>query len=197
MKNLHKPIAVFALPLTLIGTVYAGYQTTSQPSASSVNTAANIKSPRTTTMVLPAKTNNAWELPPINLQGLDGKQHNLTEWKGRVIMLNFWASWCAPCQYEIKDFISYQEKYQAKGLQIIGLGLDEERKLQNASRTLSVNYPVLISNPANSDALLEAWGNPQRVVPYTVVIARDGRIAYIHRGQLDPDTFQEFVVPLF
>ncbi|WP_428623482.1 TlpA family protein disulfide reductase [Sedimenticola sp.] len=183
-------------PLNLVGLALLLLTLQNTTLASTQPDPLNDSGKRTATTTLPAKTRNAWSLPPFSLQGLDGKQHSLSEWKGQVIMLNFWASWCAPCQYEIRDFVRYQEQYATKGLQIIGLGIDEERKLQNASRSLSVNYPVLIADPANSDALLTEWGNPQRIVPYTVIIDRNGEITYIHRGQLDQETFNEFVLPL-
>lgn len=161
-----------------------------------IGTSSETAQPRITTTALPAKTNNAWELKPFSLKGLDGEQHSLRDWDGRVILLNFWATWCAPCQYEIRDFVQYQERYGERGLQIIGLGLDEEQPLRNVHRTLGINYPVLIGGTSTSDALLADWGNASRIVPYTVVIARDGRIAYIHRGQMDDETFNEFVLPL-
>ena len=151
---------------------------------------------KTTSIALPEKTNNAWELKPFKLEGLDGKKHTLDEWKGKVIILNFWASWCAPCQYEIKDLVKLQSEYGEKGLQVIGIGIDEARKLANVKRTLDINYPVLVADPTRSTRLLSRWGNDRQIVPYTVVIDRDGTIRYIHRGQLTPDVFGEFVIPL-
>ncbi len=154
--------------------------------------------PRTTTITLPQRTNNAWEMPVFELKGLDGKRHRLADWKGKVIMLNFWASWCAPCQYEIPDFVEYQHRYGDKGLQVIGLGLDEERKLRNVARTLGINYPVLIADLANPDhaALLPQWGNSEQIVPYTVVISQTGRMVYIHRGRMGDEEFDLYVKPL-
>ena len=151
---------------------------------------------KTTSIALPEKTNNAWELKPFKLEGLDGEKHTLDEWKGKVIVLNFWASWCAPCQYEIKDLVKLQSEYGEKGLQVIGVGIDEARKLANVKRTLEINYPVLVADPTRSTRLLSRWGNDRQIVPYTVVIDRDGAIRYIHRGQLTPDVFGEFVIPL-
>lgn len=141
---------------------------------------------------------NAWKMPAFNLQGLDGRYHRLKEWQGKVIVLNFWASWCAPCQYEISDLIRYQKNLSDKGLQIVSLGLDEERMLRNVHRSLEINYPVLILNPESSETetILEQWGNQQRMIPYNVVIDRSGDIKYIHRGQLDEESFQEYILPL-
>lgn len=150
----------------------------------------------TPTTALPSKSANAWDQPRFKLKGLDGKTHSLDEWKGKVILLNFWASWCAPCQYEIPEFVKYQNKYGDNGLQIIGLGIDEESKLKNVARSLGINYPVLIASPTEDLDILNQWGNDKQYVPYTVVIRKDGRITYIHRGTLDDEAFKEYVEPL-
>jgi len=140
--------------------------------------------------------NSAWEMPAFNLMGLDGNLHRLDEWKGKVILLNFWASWCAPCLYEIKELIVYQSTLEGQGLRIIGMGVDEARKLGNVSRTLGINYPVLIADPDENGQLMRQWGNRTGVIPYNVVIDRNGKIAYVQRGPLDERVFNEQVLPL-
>ena len=148
------------------------------------------------TTALPSKSANAWDQPKFELKGLDGKTHSLDEWKGKVIMLNFWASWCGPCQYEIPRFVKYQNEYGDAGLQIVGLGVDDETRLRNVARTLGINYPVLVASPTENLDLLRQWGNEKQYVPYTVVIRKDGRITYINRGTLDDEAFKEYVKPL-
>jgi peroxiredoxin len=135
-------------------------------------------------------------MKPFFLMGLDGVRHSLADWKGKVIILNFWATWCSPCLYEIRDFVIYQEQYKARGLQIIGLGLDDEKKLRNVQRTLEINYPVLVADPVENSGLLNQWGNSSGVLPYTVVIDRDGRAMYVQRGLMSRDVFDEYVMPL-
>jgi len=144
------------------------------------------------------KIKNAWELPAFNLRGLDGKNHTLKEWQGKVILLNFWASWCAPCQYEIRDLTQYQRKLAEQGFQVVSLGFDKEQKLRNIHRSLEINYPVLIMEPSNpgTQAIMKQWGNPQNMIPYNVVIDKNGEIKYIHRGQLDEESFNEYIMPL-
>jgi thiol-disulfide isomerase/thioredoxin len=154
------------------------------------------RSPSGIKTTLQGRVTNAWDRPAFHLKGLDERTHRLDEWKDKVIMLNFWATWCGPCQYEIRDFVIYQERYAPQGLQIIGMGLDEERKLRNVARTLGINYPVLVADPVKNPGLLAHWGNPTHILPYTVVIDRDGRLKYIHRGRMDADAFEELVLPL-
>ena len=188
--------------LAVIGSVYAGYHFSSAGAV--VKQTAGQGSPeteprdglKTSSMALPDKTNNAWEIPPFKLKGLDGEEHRLDEWKGKVIMLNFWASWCGPCQYEIPEFVAYQETYEDKGLQVVGIGIDEERKLRNVARSLEMNYPVLILDPFESRKLLTRWGNENGLIPHTVVIDTDGRIRYIHRGKMGEREFNTYVLPL-
>ena len=158
--------------------------------------AKTTKTPKTATLTLPEKTKNAWEMESFELPDTAGKKHTLKDWKGKVIMLNFWASWCAPCQFEIPRFVEWQKKYADKGLQIVGVGLDETEKLKNVERSLEMNYPTLVIAQSEAGPLLEKWGNDRQIIPYTIVIAEDGTIVYIHRGGLEDQDFEEYVLPL-
>ncbi len=153
-------------------------------------------SPKTTTLRLPEKTNNVWDMKPFTLKDTGGKERTLSDWKGKVIMLNFWASWCAPCQFEIPRFVRYQKQFADKGLQIVGIGLDDAGKLKNVERSLEMNYPTMVIEQMEGGTLLEKFGNDQRIVPYTIVIDKDGTIKYIHRGSMEDEDFEEFVLPL-
>jgi thiol-disulfide isomerase/thioredoxin len=134
--------------------------------------------------------------PPtaFTLPGLDGKPHELAEWRGKVVLLNFWASWCSPCQTEIRDLVALQTKYGADGLQIVGIGMDDAKKLRNVQRSLEINYPVLLANtPGNS--LMVRYGNSTGVVPYSVLISRQGEVVYTHMGLINNEIFAEQVIP--
>ncbi len=139
---------------------------------------------------------NAWELPPLILNDLDGEKHNLYDWHGNIILLNFWATWCGPCQIEIPDFINYQSDYADQGFQVIGVGLDQVRKLQNYVRTVGINYPILRVDPEQQYSLLKQWGNPFAILPFTVIIGRDGHLVYMQQGIFKPETFNQIVKPL-
>ena len=134
--------------------------------------------------------------PALRLPGLDGRVHRLEDWRGRVVILNFWATWCPTCQYETPDLMRYQRDYGGSGLQVVGVGLDEARKLNNFRRTVGMNYPILRADPARSGALLAAWGDRKGVLPYTVVIDRDGQVVFRHVGRFNDVLFDDFVRPL-
>lgn len=136
-------------------------------------------------------------VPAMRLRDLDGVEHGLDEWQGQVLLVNFWASWCAPCQAEIPDLVRWQRQHGVHGLQIVGVGIDSPRPLANVQRSLGINYPILVVDPDQAGALLAQWGNTSRFVPYTVVIDRDGQIVHRQFGSLDSEIFDEFVTPLF
>ncbi len=155
-----------------------------------------VKKSKTGKLALPEQTNNVWQMEAIELPDTQGVQHTLKEWQGKVIMLNFWASWCAACQFEIPRFVRYQQQYAHQGLQIIGVGLDSAKKLANVERSLDMNYPTLVTDTDKGALIMKRWGNKQNIVPYTAVIAKDGTIVYIHRGAMEDEDFNEFVLPL-
>lgn len=103
----------------------------------------------------------AWALLSLILNGLDGKEHNPYGWRGQVIMMNFRATWCGPCQVEIPYFMKYQQTYAGSGLQIIGIGLDEAQKLRIYACILNINYPILHADPEQQYALLNQCGAPR------------------------------------
>jgi thiol-disulfide isomerase/thioredoxin len=141
-------------------------------------------------------TDNAWDLPPLRLEALGGGTKDLYDWHGHVIVLNFWATWCGPCRTEVPHLIRYQDRYGSAGLQVVGVALDVPRKVRNFARTLGIDYPVLLADPASERILLPRWGDPSRSLPFTVVIGRDGHIHYMLNGILDDETFDDYVVPL-
>lgn len=118
------------------------------------------------------------------MKDLDGNIRNITEWKGKVVLLNFWATWCAPCLREIPDFIRLQDKYKNADFQIIGIAMDDFEAVRAFAISHGINYPVI---PAEAEAieLGQRYGNSIGVLPYSVFINKNGYISHTIVGELD------------
>ena len=139
---------------------------------------------------------NSQKLPAMIFNDLDGQTHNLYDWHGKVMLLNFWATWCRACRIEIPELIEYQLHYADKGLQVIGVGIDEVSKLRKYVHAVGINYPNLQTDPAPLYPLFKQWGNPHGLVPFTVIVDRDGYVVFKHQGIFSKKTFASIVEPL-
>ena len=114
------------------------------------------------------------------MKDMNGKDVKLSDYKGKVILLDFWATWCGPCKFEIPGFVQLQEKYGKHGLQVIGVSVDDTvKQLQPYVAEYKMNYPVL--QGLGHDDVQEAYG-PMWGIPISVVISRDGMICAKHTG---------------
>lgn len=127
-----------------------------------------------------------------DLQG--GLQH-VEQWRGRVLVVNFWATWCAPCREEIPDFVRLQQSHGARGLQFVGIAIDQPDKVEQFAREFRMNYPVLIGGLGSLNLLREV-GNRAGVLPYTVVIDRGGRLVSQKAGGVKLHELEASVKPL-
>jgi thiol-disulfide isomerase/thioredoxin len=112
---------------------------------------------------------------------LKGEAQAIEQWRGKVVVVNFWATWCAPCREEIPMFVRLQEKYRSRGLQFVGIAIDDAGKVAPYAAELRMNFPVLISG-ASGIELTRSLGNRAGVLPFTVVVTRDGKIARTETG---------------
>ncbi len=130
--------------------------------------------------------------PDFSLTDLRGKKLDLASYRGKVILLNFWATWCGPCRTEIPLFIELQNKYRNRGLQLVGISLDDdERPVRDYYRQLKMNYPVAVGD-AN---LAERYGGILGL-PVSLVIGCDGRIYSRHTGKADVSLIEQEVARL-
>ena len=131
----------------------------------------------------PAKDVAVGQLLQAQLADLDGKKQMLAQSRGKVLVVNFWATWCAPCKEEIPELNRIQDKYVKNGVQVVGIALDSAVKVRNFVDKLPINYTILI---ANGDILTinKDLGNPAGVVPFTLILDRSGRAVYSHAGAL-------------
>ncbi len=114
---------------------------------------------------------------------LNGEVRNIKEWDGKLIFLNFWATWCPPCKREIPYFIELQKAYGEQGLQFIGVAIDNKYAVAEFAKNIGINYPTLIVE-VDGVALARRYGNTVGALPYTVIINRDGEISDTIVGEL-------------
>ncbi len=119
----------------------------------------------------------------FSLSDLNGEQRSLSEWQGKVIAINFWATWCPPCREEIPAFVELQQQYSSEGLQFIGIALQQAEELRGFIDEFNVNYPSLVGGD-DVIKLATHLGNDIGALPYTVIIDRSGKIAFTRRGPL-------------
>lgn len=133
--------------------------------------------------------------PDFSLPDKDGNMRSVEEWDGKVLVINFWATWCPPCRDEIPEFIRLQNEYGEQGLQFIGIALQKAEEVQEFAAELGMNYPILVGEQTVIK-VAEEYGNNIGILPYTVVVDRDKKIAFIKKGPLHYDEANAVISPL-
>lgn len=134
-------------------------------------------------------------LPPLSLPDLDGASHRLDSYRGRRVLLNFWASWCAPCLREMPALAEAQAKFGEKAPIVVGIAMDEPARIRAFLAAHPVNYPILIGRmgPPSTSLLL---GNTRQVLPYSVLIDADGRLLATQAGPLSATQLAQWLAPV-
>ena len=124
---------------------------------------------------------------------MDGKTVKSSDFKGKVVLLDFWATWCGPCRAEIPSFIALQDKYRKDGLVVVGVSLDEEGPsvVKPFMKRNKINYPIVMADTRIADLFGGVEG-----IPTTFVIDRDGKIAAKHVGLTSKSAFEKEIKPL-
>ncbi len=131
------------------------------------------------TRVTTLRPTHSHPAPEFILSNLDGKPVHLSAFRGKVVVLNFWATWCAPCRTEIPWFIALQREYGPQGLQVIGISLDEGGKdaIEPFVQKMAINYPVLLGD----EHVASLYGAAE-ILPTTYYISRDGVVLALVKG---------------
>jgi thiol-disulfide isomerase/thioredoxin len=129
----------------------------------------------------------------LKLVDLQGQPLSLETYRGKIVLLNFWATWCPPCRAEMPDLIKYQKQYQAQGLQIIGITYPPEElsNVRRFTKSIGVNYPIAIGTEETKSSFSQ-----DEALPMTVIIDREGKVLDVISGILLPEEFDEKIKPL-
>jgi peroxiredoxin len=133
------------------------------------------------------------DAPDFELKDVNGKTVKLSDFKGKAVMVDFWATWCGPCQIEIPWFVDFERKYKDQGFVVIGVAMDDEgwTVVKPFIEKMKVNYRVVIGNDKTADM----YGGIE-ALPTTVLIDRDGKVASMHVGLAGKQEFQDAIEKL-
>ena len=135
----------------------------------------------------PTASGNA--APDFTLTDIDGKKLTLSDYKGKVVLLDFWATWCTPCREEIPHFVEMQQKFGSQGFQVIGISMDDDAKpVKKFLQDYRINYPLAVGD----DKLAQSFGGILGL-PVNFLIDRDGRIAKKYLGATNVSVFDKDV----
>jgi peroxiredoxin len=132
--------------------------------------------------------------PDFVLKDMAGKDVRLSDYKGKVVLINFWATWCGPCKYEIPIFVELQQRFGPQGLAFLGISVDDPvESLRPFASEYKMNYPVLVGN--GREDVQEAYG-PMFGIPVTIVVGRDGTICTRYFGLRAKERFESDIKAL-
>jgi thiol-disulfide isomerase/thioredoxin len=135
-----------------------------------------------------AQTGNKQHAPNFSLKTADGTTIELAKLKGKIVVVNFWATWCPPCRAEIPDFIKIQEQYKNKGLMIVGISLDQKGwpAVKPFAEKTKFNYPIVLGN----EDVVKAYGGIE-AIPTSFFIDKKGFIVDKQVGMLSKEDFEQ------
>ncbi|MGZ5531721.1 MAG: TlpA family protein disulfide reductase [Methylomonas sp.] len=146
-------------------------------------------------MLTSAKIEDTMKPLEFSFKDVSDRMQSSSQWRGKILVVNFWATWCPPCLKEIPEFVKLQAQYQDKGLQFVGIAIEDKQPVADYLQRISINYPILIGGDG-AIGLAQQMGNVIGAVPFTVVVNQGGQIVYRQPGELSVDKLQEVIAPL-
>jgi thiol-disulfide isomerase/thioredoxin len=131
----------------------------------------------------------------LTLPDPDGGAQSLGQWKGKVLVVNFWATWCVPCREEMPQFVKAQRDLGGRGLQFVGIAIDQADKAKAFATELGLNYPTLIGGYGAIE-LSKTFGNRLGALPFTIVVDRSGNVVHTQLGPLTEKSLGSIVAQL-
>ena len=114
-----------------------------------------------------------------------GTERALSDWRGRVLVINFWATWCAPCVEEMPDLQTVRDEFASTGMEVLGIGIDNTKNVTAFRDKLGIRFPLFVAGAGGSE-LGRAMGNQSGALPFTVLVSRDGRVVQRKLGPVKP-----------
>jgi thiol-disulfide isomerase/thioredoxin len=149
----------------------------------------------TESSLLPRPLKARTTLPEFTLPDLEGRPVASNRWAGKVLVLNFWATWCSPCRREIPLFVRLQNELGSQGLQFVGIAVDAPEPVRDFVVREGINYPVLLGDEASIE-MSKQLGNRFQGLPFSVIFDRRGRVIHAHAGELREETIRERIAGL-
>lgn len=129
------------------------------------------------------------ELLALSLPDIDGVEQTLAQWQGKVLVVNFWATWCPPCLKEIPDFIEVSRRHANNPVQFVGVSIDRPEAVKTFAAEFKIPYPLLLGSPSTLE-MARGFGNSAQALPFTVIIDRAGVIREVKLGTLNQDELE-------
>tara|TARA_Y100000590_G_C15618168_1_gene976556 strand:+ start:153 stop:734 length:582 start_codon:yes stop_codon:yes gene_type:complete len=135
--------------------------------------------------------------PDFTLNGIDDSLYTLSNLNDKVVLINFWATWCGPCRMEIPEFNEMYENYHSKGFEILGISVsDSKKQLQNFAKSFIVKYPLLYGKTKQMNKIMREYGGVY-AVPSSFLIGKEGSIIWSYPGAIlkeyDPETYSKLI----
>jgi cytochrome c biogenesis protein CcmG/thiol:disulfide interchange protein DsbE len=132
--------------------------------------------------------------PNFSLKDADGRSVQLADYRGKVVLLNFWATWCTPCRAEIPWFVDFERRHKEQGFAVVGISMDEDgwAAVKPFASRLGINYRILMG----TDTVAQLYGGVESL-PTTFLIDREGRIAAVHIGLVSKSSYENDLIQLF
>lgn len=129
------------------------------------------------------------QLLALRLPDVNGAEQVLSQWLGKVVVVNFWATWCPPCLKEIPDFIEVSQRHSTEAVQFVGISIDRPEAVKAFAEEFKVPYPLLLGSP-NTLEMARGFGNSPQALPFTVIIDREGVIREVKLGTLNQEELE-------
>ena len=138
---------------------------------------------------------DAGALYGVALPDIGGHEQLLGQWKGKILVVNFWATWCVPCRTEMPEFVKAQQEFGGRGLQFVGIAIDEPGKVKEFAAELGLNYPALIGGYGAIE-LSKTLGNRLGALPFTVIVDRSGHVVHTQLGPIKEASLRSIISQL-